>query len=67
MTKPYKKFSLIFHFIIALFALAIIYSSIIGWNEMDRSPLYLLLGIGIFASRLASIVKAAKQRIDTSS
>ncbi len=67
MSKSYKKFSIVFHSIIILFALAVICSSIIGWNELDRSLLYLLLGIGIFASGLASIVKAAKQRVDTSS
>ncbi|QXE01357.1 hypothetical protein [Terribacillus sp. DMT04] len=67
MNKSYKRFSIIFNSIIVLFALAIIYSSIAGWTEMDRSLLYLLLGIGILASGLASIVKTAKQRVDTSS
>jgi ABC-type transport system involved in cytochrome c biogenesis permease subunit len=67
MNKSYKRFSLIIHSIITLFALAIICSSIIGWEEMDRSLLYLLLGISIFASGLTSISKTAKQRVDTSS
>ncbi|SNZ03763.1 hypothetical protein SAMN05421503_0446 [Terribacillus aidingensis] len=67
MNKSYKRFSLIFNSIIALFALAVICSSIIGWKEMDRSLLYLLLGIGIFISGIASIVKTARQRVNTSS
>ncbi|RDW17235.1 hypothetical protein [Oceanobacillus chungangensis] len=45
MTKGYRKFKISFHLIIFVFAIGLILSSIVGFNEVDRALLYLILGI----------------------
>ncbi|AIF45279.1 hypothetical protein X953_06390 [Virgibacillus sp. SK37] len=47
-SKGYRKFELIFHSFIFIFAVGLIIASITGWGEMNRALLYLILGI-IFA------------------
>ncbi|MDO6449204.1 hypothetical protein [Oceanobacillus profundus] len=44
-SKDYRKFKISFHLIILIFAIGLIISSILGFNEMDRALLYLILGI----------------------
>ncbi|MFU0788436.1 MAG: DUF2644 domain-containing protein [Virgibacillus proomii] len=58
--KQYNKFVIVFNAIITLFALGIIISSIIGWNDMERASLYLILGVIIVLNRLWWIYKIIK-------
>lgn len=64
--NSYNKFKLIFNFLILLFALGVIYSSLMGWSVLDREILYLILGIAIFVSQLTSIIKLFKHHKDHS-
>ena len=41
----YRKFKLIFHSIILIFALCLLGASILGFNEMERAPFYITLSI----------------------
>jgi len=47
-SKSSIKFKIKFHSFILTFAIGLIIAAITGWNEMNRSLLYLILGI-VFA------------------
>lgn len=44
-SNGYRKFKISFHLIIVIFAIGLIITSILGFNEKERALLYLILGI----------------------
>lgn len=46
--KGYINFKIVFHMLIFIFAIGLIIASIVGWHELDRALLYLILGV-VFA------------------
>ncbi|QKY69390.1 hypothetical protein [Lentibacillus sp. CBA3610] len=61
--KSYRRFKLIFHSFIFIFAVGLILASIAGWNEMDRAMLYLILGIVFAAESIFGFYKNFRQRL----
>jgi len=59
--KDSKKLEIGFHIFISLFALVVILSSIVGYEEMERATMYILLGIVIGGSHLFQIFKTVKK------
>ena len=57
-----KKLELGFHIFIILFALGVILSSIVGYKEMERSTMYILLGIVIGVSHLFQVFKTVRKQ-----
>lgn len=61
--EGYRKIQLGFHLIILLFAIGIIISSLFGFREMERAPLYLILGLLFTAESIYGIFKNYNKRL----
>lgn len=61
--ERYRKFKLSFHSIILIFAIGLIISSIVGFNEMERAPLYLMLGLLFAAESAFGLYKNYSKRV----
>ncbi|PBB04600.1 MULTISPECIES: hypothetical protein [Salimicrobium] len=61
--KSYRRFKLIFHSFIFIFAIGVIIASIAGWNEMNRALLYLILGIIFATESIFGFYKNFRQRL----
>ncbi|MDR7246476.1 hypothetical protein J2W47_005620 [Priestia megaterium] len=53
----FRKFNIRFNIIILIFALSVVISTLYNYGNMDRSLLYLILGIGI---GIGSVVRLYK-------
>jgi len=53
----FRKFNIGFNIIILIFALSVVISTLYNYGNMDRSLLYLILGIGI---GIGSVVRLYK-------
>lgn len=61
--KGYKRFKIIFHVFILIFATGLIIASIAGWNDMERALLYLILGILFAAESIFGLYKNLKHKL----
>ena len=59
--QAYGRFKLVFHSIILIFALCLFVSSIVGFDEMERAPLYLTLAIVFNIQSVYELYKIKKQ------
>ncbi|WP_142675796.1 hypothetical protein [Bacillus taeanensis] len=57
-----KKLKLGYHIFITLFAMGIIISSVLGYEEMERATMYIILGIIIGMGSVFQIFKIAKNQ-----
>ncbi len=55
--KGTKKLEIAFHIFITLFAVGIIVSSFLGYEELERATMYLILGAIIGLSSLFRLIK----------
>lgn len=53
----FRKFNIGFNIIILIFALSVVISTLSNYSEMDRSLLYLILGIGIGTGSVVRLYK----------
>lgn len=58
----YRKFKISFDVIILIFATGLIIAATIGFNEMDRALLYLILGIIFALQRIVGLYKNLNNR-----
>ncbi|GGD13456.1 hypothetical protein IMZ31_22900 (plasmid) [Pontibacillus sp. ALD_SL1] len=62
--EGYRRFKLVFHSIILIFALCLIASSFLGFDDMERAPLYLSIGILFSIQSLFGLHKSGKQKLE---
>ncbi|WP_106497303.1 hypothetical protein [Lentibacillus sp. Marseille-P4043] len=61
--EGYRKFKVSFHFIILSFAIGLIISTIVGFNDMERASLYLILGILFAGESIFGLYKNFNRRV----
>lgn len=57
-----KRLKISYHAFITLFAIGVILSSVLGYEEMERATMYIILGIGIGGNSLFQIFKIVKKK-----
>ncbi|MGY0691873.1 hypothetical protein ACW2QC_03660 [Virgibacillus sp. FSP13] len=61
--EGYRKFKIGFHFTILIFAIGLIISTIVGFNDMERALLYLILGILFVGESIFGLYKNFNKRV----